>query len=334
MEQFDELLRSMASKEECIVPKGFDERMQNMLDNLPSKAKKAGLGAVKTALIAAAACAVLMGTAFAASPELRGMLAEALGSFAPYAQEQEDNTYLVDGFELKVLSTLTDGSTLRAYVQVRDLEGHRLNAEMEPFGSIRLFDENENDLGGKGKLSSYQIDSGRAAYDAETKTALLTFTAWAPSLVDFKAARLELWHIYDFDFANSGPHTPDSIKLTIPLEVKAAPKRSLGSDIGLAEAFGADSAELSPLGLTMTHLDGAAAPETLVTLFTEPVRAHMADGTQLDYDQLSWGMPTAQATYYNEDGAYCWVYFWNFPEALELEQVEGLSIGGKYFPVK
>ena len=68
MEQFDELLRSMAKKEEIIVPKGFDERMQDVLDNLPARAKKAGLGAVKTALIAAVACAVLLGTAFAASP--------------------------------------------------------------------------------------------------------------------------------------------------------------------------------------------------------------------------------------------------------------------------
>ena len=41
---------------------------------------------MKTVLIAAALCAALLCTAFAASPELRGMLAEALGGFAPYAQ--------------------------------------------------------------------------------------------------------------------------------------------------------------------------------------------------------------------------------------------------------
>lgn len=333
MEQFDELLKAMAEKEEIIVPNGFDKRMQDVLDGLPSKAKKAGLGAVKTALIAAVACAVLMCTAFAASPELRGMLAQALGSFAPYSHGQEDNTCTMDGFEVKVLSTLSDGSTLRAYVQVRDLEGDRLSAEMKPFGAIRLFHENETDMDGKGKLSSYGVDRGRAVYDEETKTALLTFTAWAPSLVDFNTARLDLWHIYDF--ANDGPLTPDQIKLTIPLEVEAAPKRSLDPDTGLADAFGAESAELSPLGLTMTCLDKTAvSPELTLTLFTEPVRVHMADGTQLDYEQSSWGMPTSQATYYNEDGEYCWVYFWNFPEALELDQVEGISIGGKYFPVK
>lgn len=75
MEQFDNLIRAMAEKEECIVPEGFDQRMQEVLDGLPSKAVKKGLGVVKTALIAAAVCAALLGTAFAASPGLREMLA-------------------------------------------------------------------------------------------------------------------------------------------------------------------------------------------------------------------------------------------------------------------
>ena len=35
MEQFDQRLRAMAEKEECIVPKGFDERLENVLDELP-----------------------------------------------------------------------------------------------------------------------------------------------------------------------------------------------------------------------------------------------------------------------------------------------------------
>ena len=83
MERFDELLKNMADKEDCIVPEGFDARLQKALDGLPPRAKKAGLGAVKGALIAVAVCAALVCTAFAASPGLRGLLAEALARMYP-----------------------------------------------------------------------------------------------------------------------------------------------------------------------------------------------------------------------------------------------------------
>ena len=89
MERFDEMLKNMAGKEACIVPEGFDRRMEKVLEGLPPQGKRRRLGAVKGALIAAAACLALAGTAFAASPGLRDLLAEALGSFAPYAQEQD-----------------------------------------------------------------------------------------------------------------------------------------------------------------------------------------------------------------------------------------------------
>ena len=127
MEQFDKMLKAMADKEECMVPEGFDERVQAALDGLPSKAKKRGLGAVKTVLTAAVACVLLAGTAFAASPGLREMLAEALGGFAPYAREQEGEAYVIDGIEFRVMSVLADDFTVRAYVEARDLEGNRLS---------------------------------------------------------------------------------------------------------------------------------------------------------------------------------------------------------------
>ena len=80
MEQFDEMLKAMAKKEEMMVPNGFDERVRETLDGLPPREKRRGLGAVKTVLIAAALCAALLCTAFAASPELRGMLAASVFS--------------------------------------------------------------------------------------------------------------------------------------------------------------------------------------------------------------------------------------------------------------
>ena len=83
MEQFDEMLKAMAKKEEMMVPNGFDERVRETLDGLPPREKRRGLGAVKTVLIAAALCAALLCTAFAASPELRGMLRRRWGASRP-----------------------------------------------------------------------------------------------------------------------------------------------------------------------------------------------------------------------------------------------------------
>ena len=114
MEQFDNLIKEMAEKEEMIVPNGFDERVQAALDGLPPRRKKHKLSAVRVALIAAAACLLLVGTALAASPELRGMLADALGGFAPYAHEQEGEAYVIDGIEFKVVSALADDFTVRS----------------------------------------------------------------------------------------------------------------------------------------------------------------------------------------------------------------------------
>lgn len=356
MEQFDSMVKEMAKKEECMVPNGFDERLKDVLDGLPPKVKKRGIGAVKGALIAVAVCAALLCTAFAASPSLREMLADALGGFAPYAQEQEDKTYIMDGFEVKVLSALSDGSTLRAYVQVRDLEGDRLSADMEPFGTVDL--RSEADMRGEGAFRSFSNDPGYAVYDEESKTALLVFTSWAQVFGDLSNAKLEIRHIYDYQshvemrpvapdtwegevYASEGvevrvmePVTPfvlNDVQVTIPLEVESMPKLTFGADSEIVTSLHAQSVELSPLGLTATIF----MDEDSNALFMEPVSVRMADGTEVKYEELNWNMPTGQGTYIDQEtGEYGWIYVWNFAQPLDLNQVEGVDIAGEYFVIK
>lgn len=351
MEQFDELLKELAQKEECVVPKGFDERMQDVLDNLPARAKKAGLGAVKTALLAAAACAVLLGTAFAASPTLR----ELLGSFAPYAQEQEDKAYTMDGFEVKVLSALSDGSTIRAWVQVRDLEGHRLSADMVPWGEVNVMtDEGLGGLAADGVYWSFSFDPGYAVYNEEDETALLVFTGWGQNFGDLSNATLRIRHIYDYGAtewepvpederpegaAGEGeafltrPVTPykfNDVQLTIPLTVESTDKIRLEKDSALAGALNAEWVELSPLGLTAAFEHGV--PDELTF---NPIRVRMKDGTELDWEEQGEWNPSGQATYANHaEKRYGVIKIWNFPEAIELGQVESVYVCGKYFPVR
>lgn len=351
MEQFDELLKELAQKEECIVPKGFDERMRDVLDSLPAKAKKAGLGAVKTALIAAVACAVLLGTAFAASPTLR----ELMGSFAPYAQEQEDKTYTMDGFEVKVLSALSDGSTIRAWVQVKDLEGHRLSADMKPYGEVSVMtDERLDGLAADGVYWSFSFDSGYAVYNEKDETALLVFTGWGQNFGDLSNATLRIRHIYDYGAtewepvpedelpegaAGEGevfltrPVTPykfNDVQLTIPLTVESTDKIRLEKDSALAKAVNAEWVELSPLGLTAAFEHGT--PDALTF---NPIRVRMKDGTELDWEKQGGWNPSGQATYASHsEKRYGVIKIWNFPDAIDLGQVKSVFVCGKYFPVR
>ncbi len=356
MEQFDELLRSMAKKEEIIVPNGFEERTQDVLDSLPARAKKAGLGAVKTALIAAVACAVLLGTAFAASPTLR----ELLGSFAPYAQEQEDKAYTMDGFEVKVLSALSDGSTIRAWVQVRDLEGHRLSADMKPYGEVNVMtDEGLGGLAADGVYWSFSFDSGYAVYNEEDETALLVFTGWGQNFGDLSNATLRIRHIYDYQDPSQREYVPDEshpghpgqgsgeyfevetikdvsgfklndVQLTIPLTVESTDKIRLEKDSALAKAVNAEWVELSPLGLTAAFEHGT--PDELTF---NPIRVRMKDGTELDWEKQGEWNPSGQATYASHsEKRYGVIKIWNFPDAIDLGQVESVFVCGKYFPVQ
>ena len=323
MERFDERLKTMAEQEACAVPEGFDGRLQETLNSLPPQGKKRrGLGVIKGVVIAAAVCAALVGTALAASPGLRELLSAALGGFAPYAQEQEDKTYLLDGFEVKVLSTLSDGSTLRAYVQVRDLEGERLSADMKPCGSVDVM--TEADERGKGAERSFSTDFGHAVYDEESKTALLVFTSWAQGLGDLSNARLRIWNIYDFD------SMVNDVYLTIPLEVESMPKLAFEPDSEIVTSLGAKSLELSPLGLTGMFL----MENDTEAIFMRPVRVCMTDGTEVRYEERDRGMPTGMGTCVDrETRKRSWIYVWNFAEPLDLDDVAGIYVGEDYFPV-
>ena len=80
---------------------------------------------VRTLVLAAAACALLAGTALALSPGLR----EALGLFTPYAAPVEGVAAADQGIEVRAVSALSDGNLARVVLEVRDLEGKRLDAQ-------------------------------------------------------------------------------------------------------------------------------------------------------------------------------------------------------------
>ena len=112
---------------------------------------------VRTLVLAAAACALLAGTALALSPGLR----EALGLFTPYAAPVEGVAAADQGIEVRAVSALSDGNLARVVLEVRDLEGKRLDA-LTHIESLYL-ERPEADYGG----GSWSY-GGNAGFDPET----------------------------------------------------------------------------------------------------------------------------------------------------------------------
>lgn len=328
MERFDEMLRAMADKEECIVPEGFDGRLQKTLDGLPSRAKKTGLGAVRGMLIAAAACALLMGTALAASPGLREMLAAALGGFAPYAQEQDGQAYRMDGLEVRVLSAMADQDTIRVYVQFKDLEGDRLSGHINGMGLVDTPDPPNDDSGIRGNTFGARC----LGYDEDSKTALVVFSTWGRVYEDLSGATLVLCHMYDEQTLED--ITSDTT-LSIPLDIEMMSSTALDKDTELAAGFFAETVRLSPLGITAVTY-GDVQYGYLVKC---RLRLHMADGTEV-LSAREDGGPDGQGSYgrYDTDSSRR-VLTWNFREPVEVEQIQSVTLiardgGERTFPVE
>ena len=326
MKQFDDLIKEMAEKEEIIVPNGFDGRVQAAVNDLPPRTKKRGLGAVKGALIAAAACAALLCTAFAASPGLRNMLAEALGGFAPYAHEQEGETYVIDGIEFKVVSALADDFTVRAYVEARDLEGDRLSKlELNKFNAFGLVDIPKQDMGEGESIAAFVGGGMCLNYDAQTKTALLVITSWGQVMADdLSGSTVKLFSLTGFSDNAYQQIWENSEGTAFPVEIEPIP--SLIVDAELASALGAEEMRLSNLGLSVIFRNDSRGDR----FAGSDVSAKLADGTLVE---APWeGGQGNFGIYGTETGRR--VLVWNFREPLDLDQVVGIYIDGEYFPVK
>lgn len=324
MEQFDQMLKELAEKEEIIVPDGFDERMKSTLDSLPPKPKKKGLGAVKTALIAAAACAALLCTAFAASPGLREMLADALGGFAPYAQEQESDVYTWNGFEFKVLSAMADEATIRIYVQAKDLEG---------LGRLDFWGENwlegpELELRGiesRMHPTSWEGSSNAVRYDEATQTAVEEVCREAFLIGDLSGA--EVWIDKMLASMHEDPWDPP---VKIPIDVEIMPSKTVLRDIEVAETQ-VDEVRVSPLSIILEWEKHSEAAEN-GNLSWKEIRVKMKDGTVIksEYDHES-----SNGSYRNDEtGKDYQMVIWCFADPVDVDSIEGIYVGEDYFPIQ
>ena len=339
MEQFDKKLREMAEREAVSTPEGFDNRLRDTLDSLPPKGKRRRLGAVKSALIAAAACVLLVGTAFAASPGLRDILTEALGGFAPYAQEQEDKTHTIDGLEFKVKSVLADDFTIRAYVEVRDPEGDIFDKidDITIPGRVAggVDAPTVNEWLATDATESWMQGTECLGYDEESRTALLVVSAWKMMPENLTRAEIEMYRIVSYLTGEYEEVWTNEWGKTIPVDVKPVESTVLGKDTALVSGLDAEEAHLSPLGLTLIFHDyeihrPVLEGDALNGTDGANVSAKLADGSIVE---APWGghcgifLPP-----YDENSSR--VIIMNFREPVEVEQIQGVYVGEDYFPVK
>jgi len=156
---------------------------------------------------ALAACFLVTVGAAAASPTLRQALLEALGSFAPFAREQE-GVATGQGIQVKVVSALADSYNMQVYAAVTDLTGDRLStASFEGIIDMEVSGE-----------SSGSFYTEVLHYDPKSRTTLLRFSDWTGGVIgDDLEATLKLGSIQpDYHYF----HTED-----IPLDLLTAETR-------------------------------------------------------------------------------------------------------------
>lgn len=278
---------------------------------------------LRTVLIAAAVCLALAGTAFAASPGLRDLLAEALGGFAPYAQAQDGTAYTWNGFEFKVLSALADENMLRVYVQIRDLEQRdRVNL----YGDTWL---EEGPYLGIGNLKSrVETTGGNTStsfghYDADTQTVMTVMTVWGRMAEDLSGVELRV------DTARNMMDAPSKAALKIPLDIELLHSRTLlRFEDTVLDGAQAEELRMSPLSVTLITGRESWAWKTH---FDISFRVQLKDGSQVATEQES---ASGHGTYKTMDGTHHLAQIWNFADPVEVDQVAGVYIGEEYFPVK
>lgn len=276
---------------------------------------------LRAGLIAACLCLTLVGTAFAASPELRNMLAEALGGFVPYVQKQDDTVYTWNGFEFKVLSAIADENTVRVYVQAKDLEGrNRLDMHNEawvregPWFSLHVPESSVRTTGGSAWTSFRH-------YDAETQTAVVVTTVWGRMTEDLTGVDLRI------DTAQQMMDHPDQAAVVAPLDVRALPTRTLfrfdGKELGGVKV---EEIRASSLSLTViVKKEGILNQNIDATL-----RICLKDGTQVSTAEADSGY----GIYEEPVGEEYEALIWNFPDPVELNEIAGIYIDDAYFPIR
>ena len=269
-------------------------------------------------LLTAAVIFAMLTSAVALSPQLREYIFGAAGPFAPYVRPAESRVVTEDGYELRVDSVIADHYLIVGYLEIKDLEGNRLQEGMDIWAH---FDQTGPDNPG---VSSSVFGGEIIRCEADGKSALAAVMEWGGQSVGDPNMTLRIIK---------------PMECKIPVTLEYVPIQTI--DLSGLDTGGVlpplDRLELSPLGVTaVTQYKEDASFEN--TRDHDRLRGaltvHFEDGSTRLSVRDSLGGSFRLAT-----GSWLFMDPYNLVqpedvEPLDVEQIVGISCQDWYLPIE
>ena len=269
-------------------------------------------------LLTAAVIFAMLTSAVALSPQLREYIFGAAGPFAPYVRPAESRVVTEDGYELRVDSVIADHYLIVGYLEIKDLEGNRLQEGMDIWAH---FDQTGPDNPG---ISSSVFGGEIIRCEADGKSALAAVMEWGGQSVGDPNMTLRIIK---------------PMECKIPVTLEYVPIQTI--DLSGLDTGGVlpplDRLELSPLGINaVTQYKEDASFEN--TRDHDKLRGaltvHFEDGSTRVSVRDSLGGSFRLVT-----GSWLFMDPYNLVqpedvEPLDVEQIVGISCQDWYLPIE
>ena len=269
-------------------------------------------------LLTAAVIFAMLTSAVALSSQLREYIFGAAGPFAPYVRPAESRVVTEDGYELRVDSVIADHYLIVGYLEIKDLEGNRLQEGMDIWAH---FDQTGPDNPG---ISSSVFGGEIIRCEADGKSALAAVMEWGGQNVGDPNMTLRI---------------VKPMECKIPVTLEYVPIQTI--DLSGLDTGGVlpplDRLELSPLGINaVTQYKEDASFEN--TRDHDKLRGaltvHFEDGSTRVSVRDSLGGSFRLAT-----GSWLFMDPYNLVqpedvEPLDVEQIIGISCQDWYLPIE
>ena len=269
-------------------------------------------------LLTAAVIFAMLTSAVALSPQLREYIFGAAGPFAPYVRPAESRVVTEDGYELRVDSVIADHYLIVGYLEIKDLEGNRLQEGMDIWAH---FDQTGPDNPG---ISSSVFGGEIIRCEADGKSALAAVMEWGGQSVGDPNMTLRI---------------VKPMECKVPVTLEYVPIQTI--DLSGLDTGGVlpplDRLELSPLGINaVTQYKEDASFEN--TRDHDKLRGaltvHFEDGSTRVSVRDSLGGSFRLAT-----GSWLFMDPYNLVqpedvEPLDVEQIVGISCQDWYLPIE
>ena len=269
-------------------------------------------------LLTAAVIFAMLTSAVALSSQLREYIFGAAGPFAPYVRPAESRVVTEDGYELRVDSVIADHYLIVGYLEIKDLEGNRLQEGIDIWAH---FDQTGPDNPG---ISSSVFGGEIIRCEADGKSALAAVMEWGGQSVGDPNMTLRI---------------VKPMECKIPVTLEYVPIQTI--DLSGLDTGGVlpplDRLELSPLGINaVTQYKEDASFEN--TRDHDKLRGaltvHFEDGSTRVSVRDSLGGSFRLAT-----GSWLFMDPYNLVqpedvEPLDVEQIVGISCQDWYLPIE